>query len=153
MPSTFGASEQIPECSATECIGLGAARAHCWHDHVSQMLTHFSRHATFVVDTKNISCVRTAHNSVAMFCHKQATSQDTMLLPQCEGWWMVPRRSRVSENFSPISESRQRFSRVWFFSCLVQKLLESRARIFKEGSRRLGFYHSPPLMCPRFARA
>ena len=62
----------------------------------------------------------------------------------------VPRKSWVSENLSPILESWQRFywvTEAHFFSCLVQKSLESRAQIFKQGwvSASLGFYHSPPL--------
>ena len=33
---------------------------------------------------RNISCVRGARNNVAAFCHgRPATSQDTMLPPQC----------------------------------------------------------------------
>ena len=69
---------------------------------------------------------------------------------------MVPRKSWVSENFSPISESRQPFYRVSeavsflfvCFSCLVQKSLEARARIFKQGSRRLGESRILPFATP-----
>ena len=32
---------------------------------------------------RNISCVRAARNNVATFWYGRATSQDTMLLPQC----------------------------------------------------------------------
>ena len=70
---------------------------HCWCDHVPQILTCFTTRATFVSDTnfaswthkmflkifRNISCVSTAHNNVAAFCHGRATLQDTMLLPPC----------------------------------------------------------------------
>ena len=62
---------------------------HCWRDHVSQMLTHFATHATFLSDTNlcsgHMKCFwkSSAHNSVATFCHGQATSQDTMLPLQC----------------------------------------------------------------------
>ena len=52
---------------------------------------------------------------------------------------MVPRKSWVLENFS--SESQQRFYQVLggsFFSFLVQKSLESQARIFKQGFQCLG---------------
>ena len=61
---------------------------------------------------------------------------------------MVPRKPWVSEKFSSISESRQRFYKVseaHFFSCLGQKSLESQARIFKQGSRRVSDFtiHHP----------
>ena len=63
---------------------------------------------------------------------------------------MVPRKSGVLENFSPISESRQRFYRVsearffFFFGSEVARVLGSdfQTRV----SVSLGFYHSPPLM-------
>ena len=66
-------------------------RQHCWRDHVSQMLPRIAARATFVSWTqkmflkifRNISCVRAARNNVASFCHGRATSQGTMLLPQC----------------------------------------------------------------------
>ena len=60
----------------------------------------------------------------------------------------------VSENVSPILESRQRFyhvSEALFFSGLVQKPLESWARIFKQGSWHLGESHFTirhPYLCP-----
>ena len=62
---------------------------------------------------------------------------------------MVPRKSWVSEKFCPISESRWRFYRGSFvFSCLVQKSFESRARIFKQGSPRLGESRILPFATP-----
>ena len=65
------------------------------------------------------------------------------------GWRMVPRKSWVSEKFCPISESRRRFYQGSFvFSCLVQKSFESRARIFKQGSPRLGESRILPFATP-----
>ena len=50
---------------------------------------------------------------------------------------MVPRKLWVSENFSPISATFVPSLGGSFFACLVQKSLESRARIFKQGSQRV----------------
>ena len=70
-------------------------------------------------------------------------------LKNYKGWWMVPRKSWVSENFSPISESRQRFYRVsegcfFLFGSEIASISGSdfQARV----SASLGFYHSPPLL-------
>ena len=65
---------------------------------------------------------------------------------------MVPRKLWVSENFSLISESRQRFYQVsealfflvWFRNCLSLEL-----GFWKKGLASLGFYHSPPLLFSR----
>ena len=117
-----------PFCAdATSCkllhnrVALGAGktrtlwRQHCWRNRVSQMLTCFATRATFVSDTnfvswtcemflkilRNISCVRAARNNVVAFCQGRATSQDTMLPPQCV--LVLP-----GPTFKPQSNGRER---------------------------------------------
>ena len=56
-----------------------------------------------------------------------------------KGWRMVPRKTWVSENFGPISKSRQRFLRV-SKSCFRVFFCASESRIFfTDRSRSLGF--------------
>ena len=104
-------------------------RPRCWRDHVSQMLTRFATRATFVADTnfvpwtqnvlkifRNISCARAARNNVAAFWHGRATSQDTMLPPQCV---LVLPGLKFNPAFR-LREARPRLSRPSRDLCLLQ---------------------------------
>ena len=55
----------------------------------------------FLINFRNISCVRAARNDVAAFWREAATSEDTMLPPQCARVFPGPNSIRAEYIYQP----------------------------------------------------